>query len=160
MPAINLDYSQFNDEKREFSVLPDGNYNVKVLGSCFEPYLSGNGVALAFRLQVQDGPHKGRILFHKPAYEHTSDKWKAKGHKDIRDLHRACGFETLDDTDHLNEKLLQVSVGIEEGRGSYKSRNIIKRAWKYGAPLDVKKKVKPLEKKQPDYDYEDDDVPF
>ena len=100
MPEINLDYSQFNDEKREFSVLPEGNYNVKVLGSCF------------------------------------------------------------DDTDHLNEKLLQVSVGIEEGRGSYKSRNIIKRAWKYGDPLDVKKKVKPPEKKQPDYNYEDDDVPF
>lgn len=157
MPAIDIDYTQFADEQ-QFKPLPEGSYNVKVLGSCFEPYLSGNGVALAFRLQVQDGPHKGRILFHKPAYKHSSDKWQARGHKDIRDLHRACGFETLDDTDKLNEKLLQVSVVVEDGRGEYKARNVIKGARKYGAPLDVVKRSKAAKNTLPDYD--DDDVPF
>lgn len=159
MPSIQIDYDSFDDAPSEMGVLPEGQYNLKVLGSYFEPYLSGNGVALVFRLQVQDGPYSGRILFHKPAYKHSSEKWQGKGHKDIRDLHRACGFETLEDTDVLDQKLFKAQVSIDSGEGKYKDRNFIRRVMKYDHPISVKKKVvKAVEAQKEQYD--DDDIPF
>lgn len=162
MPSIQIDYSSFDDAPSELGVLPEGPYNLKVLGSYFEPYLSGNGVALVFRLQVQDGPYTGRILFHKPAYKHSSEKWQSKGHKDIRDLHRACGFETLEDTDVLDQKLFKAHVGVESGTGKYKDRNFIRRVMKYDHPISVKKKASKVAKQAAPKaeQFDDDDIPF
>jgi len=149
--------SEFNYEVDEtvildnFEPLPEGKYNVKIVGSEIRSTKNGNGKMLSLIFEVLPGTYENRKLFKNLCFEHPNELTVSIAKSTLNKILLSIGIRKLNDTEELLGKKLTVTVGIKEGANGLE--NQINR-------------YEPLNKQVPQttFDYEslasEDDIPF
>ena len=120
-------------EPADFSALPAGDYAVLISNSEWKDSKSG-GQYLALTLQVIDGPHNGRYLWHNLNLNHSNDKALEIAQRELSAICRATGQMTIDDSEQLHDIPMLVKVAYippkDDGKGGqWPEKNQIKQ-WK------------------------------
>ena len=101
-------------EPSSFDVLPAGDYEICIVGSCMQMTKKGDGKYLSLELQVLGGPHKGRKLFDNLNLMNPSPKAVEIAKGTLSAICRAVGVLTPNDSSELHDKPLRAAVDIED----------------------------------------------
>lgn len=125
-PQVNFDAAAVPESEGEFTLLPDGWYKCAATASELKNNSKGTGSFLVFEFTVLDGPAKGRKLWSRFTWEHTSSAQAVEiGHRQFADLCEACHKASVVQTEELHGVPFDASVRTEEGTGAYKDKNVI-----------------------------------
>jgi hypothetical protein len=116
----------------EFEPLAAGEYHLAVLKSEVVANKSGEGSHVLLTLQVQDGPHRGRLVWDRVTFTKPSEEAVRIGHERLSAYCHATGLvKAIKDTSELHGIPFRARVGVEDGR------NVVTRVlWKEG-PVDL-----------------------
>ena len=89
-------------EPADFSALPAGDYSVLISSSEWKPAKSG-GQYLSLTLQVLEGPHQGRFLWHNLNLNHPTAQAAEIAQRELSAICRAVGRMTIEDTEQLHD---------------------------------------------------------
>ncbi len=104
--------------------VPKGDYQVVIVESEKVPTKSGNGDALALKLQIVEGEHKGRTLYDRLNLWNTSPQAAKIAAGTLSAICRAVNVLTPTDTVQLHSRQLTAVVEVKEHEG--KLRNEVK----------------------------------
>ena len=124
----SFDASQI--EPADFSALPAGDYAVLISGSEWKPAKNG-GQYLALTLQVLEGAHAGRFLWHNLNLNHSNAKASENAQRELSAICRAAGKFQINDSEELHNIPLIVKVAYvppkDDGNGGqWPEKNQIK----------------------------------
>ena len=124
------DLSGFNAENvepaRDFELMPAGDYKVIVTEAEKKPTKAGTGAYLEMRLEVIDGPSKGRLLFERLNLWNPNEVAVKIAQQQLASLCRATGVITPNDSSEFLNKPVCATVKIDKGRDGYSDSNGIK----------------------------------
>jgi hypothetical protein len=123
-------------EPADFSALPSGDYKVIISDSLFKPSKGGSDY-LALTIQVVDGPHSGRYLWHNLNLNHSNPKAVEIAQRELSAICRATGRMTISDSAELHDvamiaKVVYVPAKDDGNGGQYPEKNQIKQWRKIG----------------------------
>jgi hypothetical protein len=103
----------------DFSPIPAGNYNVRVVKADLTDTKDGTGQYIKLRLDVVGPSHQGRVLWANLNIRNKSAKAEEIGRSQMGDLMRACGLAKVSDTDQFigNEVSVKVEVKNDDTYG-------------------------------------------
>ena len=108
-----FDASTVNPEGME--PIPAGEYTMAITSSEQKPTKANDGSwLLALKLQVIDGPHKGRIVFANLNLGNKSEAAKAIAKTELSQICHATGVMKPNDSSELHNKPMTVSVTCEK----------------------------------------------
>lgn len=113
----------------DFQPIPEGEYNLMVEEAEPKRTKDGEGQYISLRLQVLDGPHKGRLIFHNITIQNRNDKAVEIGRKALIILSR-CKGKPLTDSAQLLGTTVRAKVKIRPEQNGYQAQNEI--AWYIG----------------------------
>ena len=119
----------------DFTPIPAGIYRAELTACELRQTKAGTGSYLNIRADVMDGPHAGRVVFGMITVTNPNSQAVEIGQGQLRELLRAVGLNTLEDTDQLVGRRCQIKVGIDE-RDGYEPKNNIK-GWR---PIEIRAK--------------------
>lgn len=116
----------------EFEPLAAGEYHLAVLKSEVVPNKQTEGTHVLLTLQVQDGPHRGRLVWDRCNMTNPSEDAVRIGHERLSAYCHATGLvKSIKDTSELHGIPFKARIGVEDGR------NVVTRVlWKDG-PMDL-----------------------
>lgn len=124
------DLSGFNADNvepaRDFELLPAGCYKVVVTEAEKKPTKAGTGAYLEMRLEVIEGPSKGRLLFERLNLWNPNEVAVKIAQQQLAALCRAIGVITPNDSSEFLNKPVCATVKIDKGRDGYNDSNGIK----------------------------------
>ena len=126
---LNLSLDEEVQGGNDFSPFPAGDYNLLIEEAEIKRTKNGEGQYLALRLQVLDGPHKGRLLFDRITIQHSNDKAVEIGRKALIVLSRAIG-QAVSESAQLLNKTCRAKVKIRPEQNGYAASNEV--AWYIG----------------------------
>ena len=117
-------------EPADFSALPAGDYSVLISSSEWKPAKSG-GQYLSLTLQVLEGPHQGRFLWHNLNLSHPTAQAAEIAQRELSAICRAVGRFQINDSEELHNIPLIVKVAYvppkDDGKGGqWPEKNQIK----------------------------------
>tara|TARA_R100001594_G_scaffold142137_2_gene188805 strand:+ start:223 stop:645 length:423 start_codon:yes stop_codon:yes gene_type:complete len=120
-------------EKKEYPLLPDGDYVVTMDRVAEQATKKGDGSFVKASFKVESGDYKGRLIFTNFLINHPNPKAANIGKEQLSKCLKALGvyngFAGIgNDSTQLESflgKELIVNVGVEEGTNGYKDRNKI-----------------------------------
>lgn len=122
-------------EKKEYPLLPDGDYVVVMDRVSENPTKKGDGSYVKASFKIGEGEFKGRLLFNNFLINHPNPKASQIGKEQLDKCLKALGVyngfagvghDTTQLESFLGKELI-VNVGVEEGTNGYKDRNKIKK---------------------------------
>lgn len=141
-----FDFSSFNPSENlgpEFDALPAGEYQVVIVDALKKKTRDGSGEYLALTMEVVDGPHRGRMVWHNIMLDHPKDVVARIGRRHLAELCVSCGLAKLaNEHDFVNMTAL-VSLKVVQDE--------------YGILRNQVKGYKPIEREPVP---EDADIPF
>lgn len=166
MPDLNFK-DGVEEAASERSQLPKGWYKGHMLASYFQDFKNGNGVALVFDFQVDNGGLPRRIRSYNTWAHRTSPDAEKWGQVAVKQFLRACGKPEARSTEECHN--LPIEILVEEGEKynrikSYRKvqppvkEGVTLMTPSFGVPREAM--VEPETVKQHAAQYEDDDVPF
>lgn len=111
-----------------FDPLPEGKYLMIVEASELKPTKSGTGNGINVKLQVVEGPFKGRTMFWWLNYTNPNDQAQKIGRAELAMLCRAVNVLTPKDTMELHNIPFCATVGVTPARDGYEAGNKVKKA--------------------------------
>ena len=116
----------------EFEPLQAGEYHLAILKSEVVQNKASEGSHVLLTLQVQDGPHRGRLVWDRVTFTNPSDEAVRIGHERLSAYCHATGLvKAIKDTSELHGIPFRARLGVEE------ARNVVTRVlWKDG-PVDL-----------------------
>ena len=115
-------------EPADFSALPAGDYSVLISSSEWKPAKSG-GQYLSLTLQVLEGPHQGRFLWHNLNLNHPTAQAAEIAQRELSAICRAVGRMTIEDSEQLHDIPMIVKVAYIPPKDQWPEKNQIKQ-WK------------------------------
>ena len=115
-------------EPADFSALPAGDYSVLISSSEWKPAKSG-GQYLSLTLQVLEGPHAGRFLWHNLNLNHSNAQASEIAQRELSAICRAVGRFQINDSEELHNIPLIVKVAYIPPKDQWPEKNQIKQ-WK------------------------------
>ena len=115
-------------EPADFSALPAGDYSVLISSSEWKPAKSG-GQYLSLTLQVLEGPHQGRFLWHNLNLNHPTEHAAEIAQRELSAICRAVGRMTIEDSEQLHDIPMIVKVAYIPPKDQWPEKNQIKQ-WK------------------------------
>ena len=115
-------------EPADFSALPAGDYSVLISSSEWKPAKSG-GQYLALTLQVLEGAHAGRFLWHNLNLNHSNAQASEIAQRELSAICRAVGRFQINDSEELHNIPLTVKVAYIPPKDQWPEKNQIKQ-WK------------------------------
>lgn len=115
-------------EPADFSALPAGDYSVLISSSEWKPAKSG-GQYLSLTLQVLEGPHAGRFLWHNLNLNHSNAQASEIAQRELSAICRAVGRMTIEDSAQLHDIPMIVKVAYIPPKDQWPEKNQIKQ-WK------------------------------
>ena len=134
------------DPQGDRSPLPAGKYVCIIKKTEQKSTKAGDGKYLEFQFQVvQDGQHKGRMLFARLNLWNKSEQAKSIAQSELSSICRAVGIMEPNDSSMLHDKPLVVSVALEKRKDTGEPTNVVKGYSKPGEPsqADFTEPVKP-----------------
>ncbi len=100
----------------DYTPLPGGWYLVAALSSQLKNNKKGTGEYLEFCFQVLEGLHKGRRVYGRFTWSHTTSPQAVEiGHRQFAELCVACGLKgELTKTEELHSIPVKVEITVEE----------------------------------------------
>ncbi len=124
------DLSGFNaaniEPARDFELLPAGDYKCVITETERKATKAGTGSYLEMRLEVIDGPSKGRLLFERLNLWNPNEVAVKIAQQQLAALCRALGIITPEDSSEFLNKPVCATVKIDKGRDGYNDSNGIK----------------------------------
>ncbi len=124
------DLSGFNADNiepaRDFELLPAGDYKVTIVSTERKPTKAGTGHYLEMRMDVIEGPSKGRVLFERLNLWNPNEVAVKIAQQQLAALCRAVGISTPEDSSEFCNKPICATVKIDKGRDGYGDSNGIK----------------------------------
>jgi hypothetical protein len=132
--------------------MPRGSYLVQIIESEVKATngKGGPGSQVVMKVQVVDGPYKGRTARGRFTLTNTSEKAAKIGKADLSGIGVACGKPHYDDTRLVHNITFEAFIDVEGEWNVFKRANWRKTAGAAPAPAAASKGV-PLS---------DDDIPF
>ena len=90
-----------HDQRDSFGIIPTGMYSVMVETAEMKNGTNEGATYLDCVLQIVDGDHNGRKLFHKITITNNSDKAVEIGHRELAQLGSACGVLSVSGSEQL-----------------------------------------------------------
>lgn len=109
-----------------FEPLPAGEYKVIITESTDTPTKKGDGKYFNLKLEVIDGPCKGRVLFDKLNYHNPNETARRMAQQSLKAICEATGVTRPRDTSQLHNIPIIAKVAISEGKGEYGPQNNVK----------------------------------
>ena len=102
--------------------LPEGPYLAQVIEDEMKPTKKGDGSYLQLKMEVLDGPHKGRWIFDRLNLQNPNKTAVEISERQLLAVGKACGVAKLDDSSQLRGIPITVIVKIEKS-SEYGDRN-------------------------------------
>lgn len=126
MADLGQDFSTEGHEHVSFAPIPNGTYELMVVGSDVKRTNNNDGSYAKFDMVVVgEGDGQNRHIFQNITLENPSEKAMAMGQRQLADLCRACGKGSIRDTADLHDIPFFAKVGIEKGKNNYPDKNKI-----------------------------------
>jgi hypothetical protein len=109
-----------------FDLLPPADYRVQITDSDVRATKDGLGRFVWVEMEVLDGEHANRKLWHNFNIVNSSDKAQQIGLGQLSALCHAIGVTGMEDTDDLKFKPFVVAVGTRPAQDGYDAQNRIK----------------------------------
>lgn len=106
--------------------IPAGWYTVMIVASEMKPTKAGTGEYLELTMDVIDGEHQNRKLWHRLNLDNPNETAVEIAQRELSAICRAVGVMTPQDSGDLHDKPLQVKVSIRPAKGEYEATNEIK----------------------------------
>jgi hypothetical protein len=113
------------DTGGEYSPLPAGDYQVRIVETSINSTKSGTGQYIKLRMDVTGPSHEGRVLFTNLNIKNDSQKAEEIGRQQLGAVMRAIGLESIQDTDQLVGGAMTVKVTIRKSE-EYGDQNEVK----------------------------------
>lgn len=98
-----------------FTVVPDGKYQVVIVGDKLTDTKSGSGKMLELKVQIIDGEHRGTTITDRLNIVNNSDIAQKIGQGQLKRICNLCGVDyPPSSTDGLIGKPMQATVKTEE----------------------------------------------
>lgn len=110
----------------DFEPLPAGQYTAVVIDSQFKPTKSGDGQYLELKLQVLDGPYKGRLVWDRLCLNHPNALTAKIARGRLAALCHAVNVLTPRDSVELHNLPLVVKVALTRRKDSNDLANEVK----------------------------------
>lgn len=118
--GFEFDSSQV-EPQGDFQVLPPGNYTVLVEEAEQKDTKAGTGKYIKLKLQVTDGPSKGRVLFDQINIVNPSQQCVEIGLRCLSALCRAVGIVRLRDETELINKVAVACVKVKDNQNEVRT---------------------------------------
>jgi len=112
--ALNLDVETEAAEQSDFAPLPDGIYSVVMDDSQLKANKNNAGQHLAFRLQVIDGAHNGRLIWGNINVQNPNATAEKIGRGQLAAICKAVGIMNPQDSAELHDKPFKVKLGLRK----------------------------------------------
>ena len=112
--------------------LPAGEYVAQVIDDQMKTTKAGNGQYLELRMEVLDGPHKGRWIFDRLNLQNPNKTAVEISERQLLALGKACGITTLQDSSELRGIPMTVVVKVKTSAEYGDSNEVV--TYKKGAP--------------------------
>lgn len=125
-----FDATQHDTEQKDFSDVPNGDYELEIEASEVKPTKAGTGTLLSTTMSIiAPEEFKGRKLFESYNLENPNPQAQEIGQRQFAALCRAIGVQQVEDSDELHFKSFTAKIGMGKASadGKYPARNEIKR---------------------------------
>lgn len=116
-----------------FAPLPACEYKVIITESTDTTTKKGDGKYFNLKLEIIDGPQKGRVLFDKLNYHNPDETARKMAQQSLKAICEATGVLKPRDTMQLHGIPIIATVVIKEGKNGYGPQNVVKRYKKVGS---------------------------
>lgn len=124
MARFDFDVSEY-ETPEEFGIMPVGDYKLKATEAEEKETSSGGTMISATFVVIEPAEFKNRKVWMNFNVVNKSEKAQNFGRRMIAGWARAAGKPNAKDTDQLLDKPFWARLGVEEGTGQYKDKNII-----------------------------------
>ncbi|NDF33165.1 MAG: DUF669 domain-containing protein [Euryarchaeota archaeon] len=119
-----------DDEPREYTPVPDGWYDARIMGAELKTTKAGNGRYISVRYDITGNEYAGRVVFGNVTINNPNAAAEAIGRKQLSQIALAGGMSSLPkDTDELVGIDLKVKVTVRPATEQYAASNDV-RDWK------------------------------
>lgn len=101
-------------EGQEYSVLPPGMYMAAVVDSERKETKAGDGAYLSLKMQIIDGEHKGRIVFHNLNLWNKNETATQIAYSELRKLGEALNMPTFQDSGEFHDKPMTIKLDVDK----------------------------------------------
>lgn len=109
-----------------FEPLPEGDYRAVITDSEMKRTKAGDGEMLVLKFEVIDGEHKGRNIWARLNLDNPNKTAVDIAERELATICKAIGKLSASDSSELHNIPMQITLGIEPGRGQYGPSNRIK----------------------------------
>jgi len=114
LSGANLD-PNVEENTGGFTVVPEGKYQVVIVGDSLKDTKAGTGKILELKVQIVDGEHRGTTVIDRLNIINQSDVAQKIGQGQLKRICNLCGADyPPSDTSGLIGKPMQATVKIEE----------------------------------------------
>ena len=138
-----FDISDMPDGAPSYEPVPEGWYFVSITGAEIKETKSGSGYYIRLRFDISGPTHQGRCVFANLNIKNSNPKAEEIARRDLAEIMRATGIDSLQDTDQLIGEILSVKVVISPGNDGYAASNDIRG---YKSSENGTEDIKPIEK--------------
>lgn len=110
----------------DYELIPAGWYSAIIQSSDVCNTKSGGGQYIKLKLAIIAPTHQGRVVFGNINIKNASPAAEDIGRKQLGDVLRAVGVDSLRDTDQLINGQLMIKLAIKEASGQYDAENEVK----------------------------------
>jgi hypothetical protein len=119
-----------DDEPREYTPVPDGWYDARIMGAELKTTKAGNGRYISVRYDITGNEYAGRVVFGNVTINNPNAAAESIGRKQLSQIALAGGMSALPkDTDELVGMDLKVKVTVRPATEQYAASNDV-RDWK------------------------------
>lgn len=125
MAILDFDINSV-EAKKNYDLLPPDWYTAQVIESAVRPLISGNGTGLKLTFEVLSDGYRNRRLWITLSLQHNNADAERISRKLLRQLCDSLGLSSLQDSNTLHFKPVQVSVKIrKDDTGCFQDENKI-----------------------------------
>jgi len=144
----DLDFDSYDlvidDEPKEYTTLPDGWYDARIMGAELKTTKAGNGRFISVRYDIIGNDYAGRVVFGNVTINNPNAQAESIGRKQLSQIAAAGGLSSLPkNTDELIGMDLKIKVTTRAATDQYAAQNDV-RDWKPltgGSPVPTAQKA-------------------
>lgn len=108
-----------------FEPIPPGKYPVEIVASELLQTKAGDGQYLKFTFSILDGEYAGRYIWSNINIDNPSPKAVEIAEHELASIIKACGLESIEETEELHGIPIMGRVKIKPAQGPYEASNTI-----------------------------------
>jgi len=113
-------------EAQSFELLPDGWYTASIKEVTMAPTKDGTGQRMNVRFDITGPTRAGSVIFEGLNVRNKNEQAEKIALQQLRALRDAAGIVSLQDTDQLIGRMVQIKVATQPAKDGYEARNVTK----------------------------------